>query len=92
MIIKFTEVYPISSNMSNFKLREVGINPSFVVCTRIDDTMMGNLREGRLPDGLDERQEFTKIILDRGHGYSITVVGNTETVNKQLSKKVLLKG
>lgn len=90
MIVKFTEVYP--NTTTTFKLREVGVNPSFVVCTRIDDTMLGNLREGRLPEGLDERQEFTKIILDRGHGYSITVVGDTETVNKQLSKKVLLKG
>jgi hypothetical protein len=90
MIVKFTEVY--SNTTNTFKLREVGINPSFVVCTRIDDTMLGNLREGRLPEGLDERQEFTKIILDRGHGYSITVVGDTEAVNKQLSKKVLLKG
>ena len=90
MIVKFTEVYP--NTTSTFKLREVGINPSFVVCTRIDDVMPGSLREGRLPEGLDERQEFTKIILERGHGYSITVVGDTETVNKQLSKKVLLKG
>jgi len=90
MIVKFTEVY--SNTTTTFKLREVGVNPSFVVCTRMDDTMLGNLREGRLPEGLDERQEFTKIILDRGHGYSITVVGDTETVNKQLSKKVLLKG
>jgi hypothetical protein len=92
MIVKFTEVYSESSNTSSFKLREVGVNPSFVVCTRMDDTMLGNLREGRLPEGLDKRQEFTQIILDRGHGYSITVVGGTETVNKQLSKKVLLKG
>ena len=51
-----------------------------------------NLSEGNLPEGLDTRQEFTKIILDRGHGYAITVVGNTEVVNKQLNQRKLLKG
>ena len=89
MIVKFIEVY---KDLDRYKMREVGVNPGFVVCTRDDRAIQVNLSEGKLPEGLDPRQEFTKIILDRGHGYAITVVGNTETVNKQLNQKKILKG
>jgi len=89
MIVKFIEVY---KDRDRYKMREVGVNPDFVVCTRDDSVTQMGLGEGKLPEGLDTRQEFTKIILDRGHGYAITVVGNTEVVNKQLNQKKLLKG
>ena len=89
MIVKFIEVY---KDLDRYKMREVGVNPDFVVCTRNDNMIRTSLSEGNLPEGLDTRQEFTKIILDRGHGYAITVVGNTEVVNKQLNQRKLLKG
>lgn len=90
MIVKFVEVY--KDREDSYKMREVGVNPDFVVCTRDDNVLQINLKEGKLPEGLDGRQEFTKIILDRGHGYAITVVGATEVVNKQLNQKKILKG
>ena len=50
-------------------------------------------QRGESSGGSRHRQEFTKIILDRGHGYAILpVVGNTEVVNKQLNQRKTFKG
>jgi len=53
------------------------------------------LKEGLLPEGMDERQSFTKVFLDRGQtGIDITVVGEAAIVGKKLGlyEKELLKG
>ena len=98
-MIQLVEVYnEVSSAMrgtSKYTLREIYINPKHVVAIRPDNRMSGVLKEGLLPEGLDERQSFTKVFLDRGQtGIDITVVGEAALVGKKLGlyEKDLLKG
>ena len=98
-MIQLVEVYnEVSSAMrgtSKYTLREIYINPKHVVAIRPDNRMSGVLKEGLLPEGLDERQSFTKVFLDRGQtGIDITVVGEAAIVGKKLGlyEKDLLKG
>lgn len=68
-----------------YSLREVTINPDHVVCLREDHQMLKMLNEGYLPEGIDSRQEFTRLYLDRGQaGIDITVVGSVTTVKESL--------
>ena len=70
---------------NSFTLREVTINPSYVVCVREDSRTRQLLAEGRLPDGLDRRQQFTRIYMDRGQsGIDIVVVGDPNTIEQSL--------
>ena len=100
MIVKFVEVFEstrVHSNESNrtFALREVFVNPEQVVCVRSDVELQQRLQEGFLPDGLDPRQEFSKIYLNRGQsGLDIIVVGRPAIIEKELQKsyKQVLKG
>lgn len=77
-----------------YTLREVYINPEHVVCLREDRAAKKLLNEGMMPPDLDDRQEFTKIHLNRGqNGIDITVVGNPTVVEDQLKNtKQLLRG
>ena len=53
------------------------------------------LQEGILPEGLDARQEFTKIQMSRGNGgMDIVVVGGITLIEDKLniSTQQLLKG
>ena len=82
-----------------YTLREVYINPEHVVCMRSDGTMKQRLVEHVLPDDLDQRQEFTKLYINRGHsGLDITVVGSPSMIQNKMfesAKKVnkeILKG
>jgi hypothetical protein len=48
-----------------------------------------------LPEDLDKRQRFTKVLLDRGQsGIDLTVVGETAIISQKLGlhEKELLKG
>ena len=57
--------------------------------------MKQKLQEGKLPEGLDSRQEFSRIYLNRGQvGLDIVVVGSPSLIEKELKKnyKQVLKG
>ncbi len=85
----------VQQRMSSFRLTEVYVNPEHVVAIREDERMVQILREGKLPDNLDERQSFTKIYIDRGHtGIDMTVVGDIQQIKEKLglNKRTLLKG
>ncbi len=94
MFITLTEVVENSTTTSldnrskeNFTLREVTINPEYVVCVREDVRYKKLLEEGRLPDGLDERQRFTRVYMDRGQtGIDIVVVGAPSQVESKIGK------
>jgi hypothetical protein len=76
-------------------LREVVVNPDYVVCLRPDARATALLQEGILPDGLDARQEFTKIQMNRGvGGLDIVVVGGIGQIEGKLNitTQQLLKG
>ena len=89
---KLVEVY---KQLNDYLLREVYVNPKHIVAMRQDDRMTSVLKEGKLPDQLDQRQNFTKLYVDRGNtGIDITVVGDLNTVKEKLGldNKSLLKG
>lgn len=102
MLVTLTEV--VSSNTNHFgssvatqtyTLREVTVNPNHVICLREDSSIKSRLDEGRLPEGLDTRQSFTKVILDRGQsGLELTVVGTPHQISEKLrvSTRELLRG
>ena len=100
MIVKFIEIYESTNVHSNdasrnYSLREVFINPEQVVCIRSDSSFKQKLQEGILPSGLDPRQDFSRVYLNRGQfGLDIIVVGAPSSVEETLkkNKKQLLKG
>ena len=91
-MVKLVEVY---KTLSEYRLREVYVNPKHVAAMRQDEKMSSVLQEGKLPDELDNRQSFTKLYVDRGHtGIAITVVGGLHLVKEKLGidTRSLLKG
>ena len=91
-MVKLVEV---QQRMSSFRLTEVYVTPEHVVAMREDERMTQILREGKLPENLDDRQSFTKIYIDRGHtGIDMTVVGDIQQIKEKLglNKRTLLKG
>jgi hypothetical protein len=95
--IKLVELYeqPTQRKDDKWTLREVVVNPDYVVCLRPDARATALLKEGILPEGLDNRQEFTKIQMSRGTGgLDIVVVGAIGLIEDKLniSTQQLLKG
>ena len=102
MVVKLTEIYKINELMesgttkASFSLRDIFVNPEHVVCLREDELHKGLLLEKRLLAGLDERQTFTKLYLNRGQsGIDLTVVGSPSVIQEKLGlaqDKQLLRG
>lgn len=98
--VKLTEVFKqnqYTSNLNEYKIRPVYVNPDFVVCLREDEQTLGILQEdlGVFPSGFDTRHQFTKVKINGGQGsFEITVVGDPDTVGEKLSasKTSLLRG
>lgn len=91
-MIKLTEIYKIHSE---YRLRELYVNPQHVVAMREDERVATMLGEGVLPENLDHRQDFTKLYIDRGHtGIDVTVIGDLDFIREKLglTSKSLLKG
>jgi len=83
-MVKLIEVV---KHLGDYKLREVFVNPKHVISLREDASMLSRLNEGRLPEGLDKRQAFTKLTLDRGTvGLELTIVGNPSIIESKLNK------
>ena len=92
MLIKLVEVKN-ASNTAKFSqetqthtLVEVFINPEHVVCLReVDSLKSKTLTESLARSGLDSRQRFTKINLQRGSvGIDMTVVGDASSIASKL--------
>ncbi len=82
---------PESQGYPIYALREVYVNPEYVVMLR------PSVKEysASLPEGLHSEQEYTTIYMNRGQsGVEITVVGAPEAIKEKLgrAKKGLLKG
>jgi hypothetical protein len=100
-MIKLIEVcesnrYTGSNAAKQYSLREVFINPEHIVCIREDGQITRSLKEGNLPDGLDDRTRFSRLHLNRGqNGLDITVVGDPSLIREKVgidNKRSLLKG
>tara|TARA_R110002073_G_scaffold133706_1_gene281183 strand:+ start:78 stop:353 length:276 start_codon:yes stop_codon:yes gene_type:complete len=89
---KLVEVY---KSLTEYRIREIYVNPKHIVAMRQDDRMSSVLKEGKLPNELDNRQVFTKLYVDRGNtGIDVTVVGDLNTIKEKLGlgNRSLLKG
>ena len=92
-MVKLVEI--VHSHTGEYTLRELFINPAHVVFLREDTNMKSRLTEGKLPDGLDLRQTFTKIQVHNGTvGSEFIVVGPPNLVENKLKgdTKELLHG
>ena len=79
----------------SYTLREIYVNPKHVVSLREASSFQRKLVESNMPEGLDMRQVFTKITLDRGQsGLDVIVVGQPSIVESKLkgNKRELLHG
>ncbi len=94
--IKLMEVYNGSQGVArSYSLREIYINPQHVICLRAEAGLENMLQEGRLIDGLDKRQKFTRIsVSNNTHEEEILVIGSIDEVYKKLNTDTrdLLRG
>jgi hypothetical protein len=98
MIVKLVEVFEnkkFTQEAKRYSVREVFVNPDHVVCLRSEPNYGKLLQEGVLPEGLDNRQEFTRVHMSRGQlGLDIIVVGSPSSIEDKLgrSQKQVLRG
>ena len=94
--VKLVELYEKKSSSSSFStygLREIFINPEYVVFMRPDAKAPALLVEGKLPEGLEPATQFTRLQISRGsHGSEVTVVGSLETVSRKFDTREVLRG
>ena len=90
---KLIEVMQNSTLSKRYSLREVFVNPEFVVSLVPDTNTKRLLNEGRLPDRLSTHTEFTRVTIHKGAtGQEMVVVGDISQVKASLfsnSKNVL---
>tara|TARA_R100000005_G_C4907483_1_gene146740 strand:- start:141 stop:461 length:321 start_codon:yes stop_codon:yes gene_type:complete len=101
-LVLLTEVYETSGEFKYTKLskyskvekepkysiRNIYLNPSHVTLIKQDEAAKERLLKGDFPEGLDNRQEFTKIQVGCNSSYgalNITVIGSVGTVAEKLN-------
>ena len=89
-LVKLVEIYDSNYNRDVKSIREVYINPNFIASMTPDYSMLTLLHEGKLPEGLDQNQQFTRIVLSDGRTQHV-VLGEINIVQSKLSP-TLLKG
>ena len=92
---KLIEVTQNSTLSKRYSLREVFVNPEFVVSVVPDTNTKRLLNEGRLPDGLNTQTEFTRVTIHKGAtGQEMIVVGDIADVRAKLfsNPKNVLRG
>ena len=94
---KLVEVIQNSATSKTYSLREVFVNPEFVVSLVPDINTKRLLSEGRLPEGMDDSMEFTRVTVHKGaSGLEMVVVGDASSVRSKLFSlqptSTLLKG
>ena len=82
---KLIEVMQNSATTKTYSLREVFVNPAFVVSLVPDTNTKRLLSEGRLPDGINNSAEFTRVMIHKGSsGQEMVVVGSVGDVKTKL--------
>ena len=100
MLVTLTEVCEVGNRSIRnyeraFTLRQVAVNPDHVIYVREDNSTKKLLKEGGLPEGLDERTRFSRVTINRGHtGSDLIIVGAPEQILEDLGagNKQLLRG
>ena len=98
--VKLTEVYTnnsFTSGDSKYELRQLYVNPDFVVSLREDSTTTVSLLNESLTEKLEGGHRFTKLRLSGQGSMSsdIIVVGSPDVIESKLSvytNKELLRG
>ncbi len=94
-MVRLTEIIN-DSNMRNFSVRSVYLNPSHVVMVREEPYYNGLMKEGRFTSlNIDPNMDFTRITVRGGTGnYDVVVLGSSEMVYEKINSttKSLLKG
>jgi len=98
--VKLTEVYTNNSftaGDSKYELRQLYVNPAFVVSLREDNSTSVSLLNESLTEKLETGHKFTKLRLSGQGSMSsdIVVVGSPDTIESKLSSatnKDLLRG
>ena len=94
--IKLTEVYSVGNgSQKKYSVRQIYLNPDHIVYMREEEILQRLLSEGRLMDGMDKRQTFTRITVNNNSmQQDILVVGNVDTIYEKLKleTKSLLRG
>jgi len=88
-MIKLVEICELlnASNKSRqrYTLREIYVNPKHIVALRDEASFKQKLSEGVLPAELDERQQFTRVTLNKGQtGLEIIVIGAPNMIERKL--------
>ena len=97
-MVKFTEIFqgPVvydeekETNVSNYDLREVYINPRHVICTKVAVGLQNKAknREGALIEGLFPNTPYTHIIMhcpSQPTAMTIAVVGSMNHVIEKIT-------
>ena len=98
MLVELVEVFArvnyTNAPKRDYNLRKVYVNPKSVSLIREETMMRTYLKEGVLPEGLNEATSFTRLNLhDSGSVSSIVVVGTPQSINEKLNtQRGLLKG
>lgn len=96
MMKKLVEVMQNSATSKTYSLREVFVNPEYVVSLSPDTNTKRLLNEGRLPEGLSNLTEFTRVTIHKGAtGQEMVVIGDISDVRSKLfsgNNGSLLKG
>ena len=96
LLIKLIKITEQSSN--KYVIEEVYLNPSHIVFLEEDKSIKNKLVEGKIKLGLDERTEFTKVILNSdGISRKMTLVGSPSVIegkifSKSKQQKQILRG
>jgi len=96
-MIKLVEICEILNASKGLKrrytLREIYVNPEHVVSLRAATAYKQKLAENAMPKDLDSRQEFTRLMLNRGQsGLEVVVVGAPEVIENKLRIRGVLHG
>jgi hypothetical protein len=88
------QLVEVIKNTRNYELREVFVNPRHVVMLREDYATRAAINEGKVLEGIDPRQQYTRIKVDNGTtGSQFIVVGSPGMVEAKLkSGRQLLNG
>ena len=88
------QLVEVVKNTRNYELRDVFVNPRHVVMLREDYATRSAINENKAIEGMDPRQQYTRVTVDNGTtGSQFVVVGAPGIVESKLKTgKQLLNG